>query len=506
MSKAKRDGQTIARLQQKLHEEKLKNNGAKRSNQGQRALASSGAQQDAYEFAMASLDPEHHGPYRYPDEFTEPTSVYSALNNIDLPIMVNSDPENIIWNGVSSGEYWAEIHPELDDTITYMTAENGRSTFVYMNMGEQSNLFGFKPADGSGASAYYPPVSKLTLAPGEKAHVVLPWTDKAGVLQRTRRTADGYEMLLPFFLEVAFGWFGCPKGASNKSTIEVTGLANGVPITPQSWSTQGGTSGSYDYIYNGSANEVGWGLSLMIENIPDAAGGRPVSFDLCGQAEILTFLFEAQELADVSSLRSDVEKYRVNAQSALVTYMGNVLTMAGQCATLLYRGGIPSHFNQIWNYKTVSQHQHSYNGPTVEGTYAYWEPQDTNDMIFQSIFSDNIFKRPYIVCAGIVNQQSNVPEDFEGIIRLRVVTHLEFTSKSQIYESIPSAVRPDLIVARAQILRGVPNAMENGKHLDKLKSIGKKIFSGAKKTAQFLYTHRGAIMAAGEALAPLVAL
>jgi hypothetical protein len=303
-----------------------------------------------------------------------------------------------------------------------------------------------------------------------------------------------------FGTELNFNWTAGPGGV-NTSTIYITYGTVGTPNTVN-FVVTAGSSGTYQFALPGVSTQAGWGQYIFVQNVP-LAGGTTVTFDVIGTGNTVGFAFESQDLADISTLRADVEKYRVTAQSALVTYMGNVLTMAGQATALLYRGGIPCQFNQLYDYSTVGRHKHSYSGPMIEGSYAYWEPQDTGDMVFSSIFADNVFKRPYIVCAGLVNQASSDPADFVGIIRLRVITHLEFTSRSQIFESLPSQVRPDLIVARAQILRGVPNAMENGKHLDKLKAIGKKIFNGAKKTAQFLYSHKGEIEAAGAALAPL---
>jgi hypothetical protein len=308
------------------------------------------------------------------------------------------------------------------------------------------------------------------------------------------------ETKLSFFWTSATATAGGGAGSTSDITITRTSVTGG--SSDQSFTASGtGTAGVFEWTNGATLDGIGvWGLT--IKNEATALGGVIVELTITGYSRQKDFFFRAEELADVSSLRSDIEKYRINSQSALLTYMGNVLTMAGQGATLLYRGGIPSTYNQLWDYKTVSQHQHSYNGPLVEGTYAYWEPQDTNDMIFRSVFSDNIFKRPYILCAGILNDTENT---FEGVLRLRVCTHLEFTSKSQIYESIPSAVRPDLIVCRAQMLRGVPNAMENGKHLDKLAKIAKGVGKASIAVGRFLWTHRAALQSAGTALVPVVA-
>jgi hypothetical protein len=475
-------------------------------NQKMVSLAGSGSS-DCHEFTMSMLDPEHYGPFRYPDEFSEPTSIYKAINNFNLPILVNDDPDNITFQEIDPSSYWAEITPSFDDTITYLTYENGRQMMGHVSIGAQSNLFGLKPFNGD--QPYYPPASNLALHPDSQAYLSLPISTADGVLQRSRRTSIGFENINPFSAELTFFWEAAGFGVGTSTIhIDFHKTVDGTPVlvNTQSFNVTVGTTGSFAWtsVAGNDSLRPGYGTALSMRNESTGGAGCPITFKVLGSWPLQGFAFEAERLSDISTLQADVEKYRFTAQSALCTYMGNVLTMAGQCSSLLYRGGVPSQFNQVWDLETLAVHKQAYSGPTVEGTYTYWEPQDTGDMVFESIYSDNIFKRPYILCAGLVNQNSDDVQSYDNLIRLRVISHIEFTTKSQLNESVASEVRPDLIVCRALVLRNVPNSMENGKHLQKLKQIGSKVFNAAKKAAGFLYSHKVEIAQVAEILAPLM--
>jgi hypothetical protein len=506
-----KQGKTIQQLQQKLQRVEQQNKQIKQQSSKLQAMArstNSPAHEECHEFVMSMLDPEHYGPIRYPDEFSEPTSIYKAINNINMPIVVNDDPTNYTFQSIESGSYWAEITPSFDDTITYLTYEKARLTETYFSLSQQSNLYGFKPIAGD--QAFYPPASNMSLNPDTYAHLSIPLSTADGVLQRNRRTDGGYEMLNVFGASMSVHWFASGV-ALDTSTISIETWksidgAAAILSDVQTFNVGAGASGNYTWSSAPFQDSFrpGYGISLRVKNTLLANNGCQVSFNCVGRFPLTGFAFEAERLTDISTLQQDVEKYRFVAQSALVTYLGNVLTMAGQCSSLLYRGGVPAQFNQVWDLETLAVHKQAYSGKTVEGTYSYWEPQDTGDMVFESVFSDNIFKRPYILCAGLVNQNSDDVLSYENLIRLRVVSHIEFTTKSQINESQPSDIHPEMIVCRALVLKNIPNSMENGKHLQKLKQFGNKVFGATKKMANFLWTHRDAIIQAGETLAPLM--
>lgn len=262
-----------------------------------------------------------------------------------------------------------------------------------------------------------------------------------------------------------------------------------------------------DSTFTTDAGLLSWYLTVFVTNIA-GVGRNSFSIDNMNFAgSIGNVGYASKSIPNLSTVVQDVEKYRVTAMSAWCQYQGSTLTDGGDAAMVLYRGGRPASMNAVWDYDTISEHPHSYSGKVKDGLYGYWEPQDTKDMHFRQTNAINAYERPYLVMSGTYSGDpgTGAINSPESILRMRVFCAYEYTSPSQLFNSLPSPVCPELIRLAALALCGEMNVMENGKHLNRLKKIVSKVGKAAAAAAKFGWDHRGTLERIGLAAAPLLA-
>lgn len=501
----KNKNKQIQQLQQKLHQEKLK----KRVDTGM-----SGTQQECAfikELVMSMIDPDTSSGLRWPDTFSERTSTYKAVNNFLLPINESDSIQDY-----PIGSYYIEVHPEIDEPIRYLR-EIGTATlgFAYSNSGQvsNSNNFGFYLPEQNRIDS--DPTIRIAQPDGVvRLGIATPLLTEDNVTQLPtlvgplEASVDSKNFwYLPTTTSGDATRFFLRQNSPGSCVATLRQISNeGTELTSNTLELSGvGDTGNVSiFIQDSPRARFSWRLELAIENTTTTNVPAVVniqSYDIfCNPKDLV---YESVNYPDLTTLMNDFEKLRINAQSVLTTYVGASLTNAGVSSSLLYRGGIPASFNQVFNYDTVAQVPDSYSGAAKDGTYTYYEPMDPEDYSFRTIYASNSYRRPYQIHTGIYNgdNEGNIQGE---VFRVKIVTLIEFTSTSQLYISQPSPVCPMAITQLFRVLSGVPNAMENGKHMDKLKRIASRVGRFIRSGARFGWDHRAELQGAAMALAPLL--
>lgn len=509
-TKAKRDGQVIHDLQMKLHQEKLKNrvNNAKANDRNQ--VGFKRCVELEKQLVMAIINPESVSGFRYPDTYTEGTSCYQAINNFFVPVKQSTTPGILNY---PNGSYYFEVHPEIENNVRYLDetdhtvtpeAISGQVTGSYM---ETSNLYGLYKGDGERKGASFV-LSSAT----QTFDVVLPMADESGVPQPPIYTSEG----IP-----GYYYLPCNKdngAVSSASAFRIVFVVGAASATPSvEWVLeQVANDGSILATANGTTTTVGvQSLSLSLNSTAPqspsnllswkirvtlkATGGHYAAvyineLQMVYWSDIIKYKSEA--LPDLIQLKRDVEKYRVTAQSALLTYYGSNLTNGGFATCILYRGGIPAQMAGLYDYSSISEHPYSYDGPLREGTYGYWEGMDSTDYSFRTVMSNELYKRPYLIGTGTyAGDPATGTIDQPNILRGRMITHFEFTTRSQVYDVKPSPACILALQEGMRVISGVPNVMENGKHLAKLRRIASKAGKTLVALGTFAWQHKAEIEA-----------
>jgi hypothetical protein len=462
-------GKHIAQLEARIHQMK--------SNNGQ--VSEFEASMACKDFVMDLVNPEGSRDLKWPDQYSENTSTYKAVNNFFLPVALNSH------GNFPAGSFYLEAHPELNDTILYLSEFDGtseqRTVHGQIASGNSSNNFGFYTSE-------FRPVE--TAIRNDTYHIAMEVMDEFGTPQIPRFAS-------PETANVAssgFWYLPCVTGGGNTMRVAWSNVGGPFDYTLRQVSSDGTVLATV----SGTGASLGGGIAnIVLATSLDDLYSFKVEFEVTNQTSDEAVLgLEAlcsyklnhlkminEPLQDQTQLGRDIEKYRVVAQSLLATYVGSELTNAGDVAALMYRGGVPAQFSRLATYSDIAEHPDAYEGKLKDGTYTYWEGQDAVDYSFRSIFAKNDYRRPYHVVSGLyVGDPTSGVINNANFIRVRVITVVEFTSRSQVYSSGPSPVCPELIVLSARVLAGVPNAMENGKHMAKLKQIAGGVGRFLKKT------------------------
>jgi hypothetical protein len=438
------------------------------------------------------------------DGFTEFTSVYQSRLPFFLPIMLNDHGETC-----PIGSYRLKVFPEIENHASYLVESSAlENDIVVMGTADTrsaENYFGFYRAG-----------RKIEgLLPDGEYDVAFLGRDFYGNL-----TVPGYAE--PGTSDVdATGFYypPCLGISANKSRAALVNLGGDCTVELEqidNTGTQLATTGPIAvgtglpvspsmFLASSPDNLLSWRLKLtIIPDDPTEPAAISCQIDTSYRADFLHW--EQKPLIDIQTLRNDVEKYRVTALSSWISYVGSDLTNAGDGTAVLFRGGMPAEFNQVYSYETIAAHKEAYSGPLKNGTYCYWEAQDSYDMVFRSLTTGEHFRRPQIQQAGIYNGDptsgviSNV-----NFLKVLLVMNIEYTSKNQLLGSEPSPCNPELILAANMALAGVPNAMENSIHIADLKKAARKVGRAIKNSALLAWDHRAQIEQGISMLAPVVA-
>jgi hypothetical protein len=201
---------------------------------------------------------------------------------------------------------------------------------------------------------------------------------------------------------------------------------------------------------------------------------------------------QLHDVADFSNISDIYEEYRVVAQTALITFRGNVLEQGGQIAGLLASGGKSPDHSDLITYGDIASRSESYDGPLKDGIYAIWSHSDTRDMQFRDLSNDDTrqgaenWQYPFIVFAGVAN-------DPDASIRLRICTIYECKSHKNYIPRLMSRDASWEIEDAAIKIReytGGKFVMPNEIHLKKIRDFFKKAVNVGKdvyKVAKPIY-------------------
>lgn len=170
--------------------------------------------------------------------------------------------------------------------------------------------------------------------------------------------------------------------------------------------------------------------------------------------------------------RGDVARWRVSAFSVLVSYRGNMLEGAGNIASALCRG-VPAVNETDTLYQALAKlPEKSYRGPLMNGTYAFWVPQDLTEMDF-SPGDDILGEETGIWVAGNIG-------DPQGVLEVTIDMVVEFYSPLQLFEKRVFPMMDDACLAAYHYLSVVNPCMCNPTHLE---DVGRMIRQGLKKAS-----------------------
>jgi len=276
---------------------------------------------------------------------------------------------------------------------------------------------------------------------------------------------------------VRFDWYNLDAAVIHSSTIAVaaSGLIsqnlNPVAATNiTSWISIECifvSGGGYHGTLTAQLRETGAAPVFSVTLADDAS--HMIQYDLNGAATIL----------------ESAEMYFVSAQSLLCTYQGSDLQNGGQISTALVPGdtvlgqkadvvSIPTTSNPFYSW-IASLAKNRYDGPIKEGSYCFLVPQDESDLFYKRVEDSFSQDRPYLVAAF-----STTDPEQQNILRIKVVSMIQFTTNNTVYPSFPSPYCRDIKLLH-NLLSIVPTAYSNPLHKaqikEHLKKISKKIGS-----------------------------
>lgn len=167
---------------------------------------------------------------------------------------------------------------------------------------------------------------------------------------------------------------------------------------------------------------------------------------------------------DQATLASICNNIRPVSASLYVTYVGDTLYDGGQIAAALIPGnGMTTAYlsptgQDLRLVANLALQPDAYSGPLRKGVYCYWQPEDPQDMFFNTIAGANAYNFPVIVVSGVSTQASTT------VVRITAIVNYEYTTSSKLVTSLPSPIEPTLITGAKKILQSQPNCIANDDH------------------------------------------
>lgn len=188
-------------------------------------------------------------------------------------------------------------------------------------------------------------------------------------------------------------------------------------------------------------------------------------------------------LNGATTISSSSEEYFVTAQSLLVTSMASAINDGGVIATARVPGdtalgektdpGAEAAAGGSSVYGWLASLQNNrFDGRLKNGCYSWYLGDSEEDYFYRPVqeFLDDL---PYMVAAF-----SSTVDDPSNTVRIKIVTHVQFKSNSNVYQQLPSPHMRDVDML-PHILSLVNSSYSNDGHKgglkDALKSIGKQV-------------------------------
>lgn len=192
--------------------------------------------------------------------------------------------------------------------------------------------------------------------------------------------------------------------------------------------------------------------------------------------------FIVQDLNGANTITSSSEEYFVSAQSLLCTYTGSDLQNGGLIATARIPGdtvlgqktdvvstSIPQG-NPYYDW-IASLATNRYDGPIKDGSYAFYLGQSEDSYFYRPVEDSFTQDSNYLVAAF-----NTTDPGAQNLLRIKVISHVQFTSNNNIYSQSPSPYMRDVKLMQ-HVLSLIPAAYCNPLHKAQIKEHLKKIGS-----------------------------
>lgn len=176
------------------------------------------------------------------------------------------------------------------------------------------------------------------------------------------------------------------------------------------------------------------------------------------------------------------EEYIVLAQSLLCTHVGSTLQDGGVIATARVpadtavgeksEAGSDSAAGGNAHYNWISSLQNNrYEGKVKTGSYSFWLGDDETSYFYRPV-QQEVDDLPYLIAAF------STTDDAATVVRIKIVSHIQFKSNSNVYSQFPSPYMRDNKML-AHLLSIINSSYCNDEHRSQLKStlkaIGKQV-------------------------------
>lgn len=240
-----------------------------------------------------------------------------------------------------------------------------------------------------------------------------------------------------------------------------------------------------------SAAAVGFALRVQLNTAHSYEGDVNLSIkrDSVGAQNLnvpnIYTLCNVLDLNGADQISTTAEEYIVLAQSLLVSWRGSTLTNGGLIAGSRISSstnGIGSKVSNATNVNTTggnyyyswlsSLQNNTYNGALKHGNYNWYLGDDESDYFYKDV-EDQSVDTPFLISAFQTAQATA-----ENTTRIKIVTHLQFKSNSNVYSQAPSALYPDIHML-PHILSLINSSYTNDEHKggikENLKKVGKAV-------------------------------
>lgn len=181
-----------------------------------------------------------------------------------------------------------------------------------------------------------------------------------------------------------------------------------------------------------------------------------------------------------ATLTGLAQRARPVSMSVLASYTGNLTAGGGNIAAALLPGGVWADrlsngsitTLSLTNWEQLARVPGAYDGPLVQGAYAYWMPDDESDYLLEDAQNSsaqesmNNHEYPLLVVSGKVQAPTAEPQ-----LRLEVYINYEYTTVSRV---VATAHGPKDITERMNAVRHLanqPTSMANDEHINWMRVV-----------------------------------
>jgi len=216
-------------------------------------------------------------------------------------------------------------------------------------------------------------------------------------------------------------------------------------------------------------------------------------------ARVLQYPLEFDQ-EDLDVFLKSVELHRVVSLSALCSYTGATMTDGGQIAATTFLGGVHPNELGFWNYQGIAEsNTDPHVGALRDGSYCFWKPKDTGDMIMKPVVKPDEWDKPYIAIAGLVSSPN-----IQNVLRIRVFGNHEVVTKARFLNSQYSKASNWKFQQAMAVLRSYPLAGKNDTHIANIKKFLSSVFDSGKKAVHWVNDNKGWLIPAVTAAASLL--